>query len=154
MQITPNRHNWVEVIPVASHLRDTDQSHVCLTAGGEVAELSWPKSASTDVEKYNVYGNAGSGNVDYTTLYATVWAKPGGEYPTGNYTYTTRRLASGTWNFGVRAVDEAGNVQTTPVREDSCTITRVPEPPGAMSYSYEAASKKITLTWTAPTNWT
>ncbi len=145
--------NWVEIIPVATHLRDTDQYHVCTTTNGERARLTWPASASSDIDRYNIYSNSGSGAVSYTATYATVAAKPGGVAPS-TYTYESPRLASGTWVFGIRGVDEAGNIQTTPKREDSCTVQRVPEPPSGLGYTYAAGTQKITLSWTAPTNWT
>jgi len=154
-QVLPSRQNWVEIIPIASHLREIDQHHVCENTGGETAELYWPKSTSDDVQTYRIYENDGAGGaVSYTTPTATVQARPGGEYPATGYTYRTARHASGTWVFGIRAVDAAGNVQTTPTREQSCTITRVPEPPGSLAYTYAFATKKATLTWTSPTNWT
>jgi len=153
VHIDPDTQNWIECIAIASHLASEDQAHVLLTDGGETAELVWPASASDDVASYRIYSNSGSGAVSYTTAYATVPAESGGEAAT-SYTYRTKRLASGTWIFGIRAVDDAGNAQTTPTLEASATITRYPEPPSGLGLTYTFATKKATLAWTAPTNWT
>jgi len=153
VRIEPERHNWCEVIPVASHLGDSDQHHVCTHGGGDIAELSWPASSSTDVIAYRIYHDSKSGTVSYGTTYATVPAKRGGVVGT-TYTYRAGRLSSGTWKFGIRAVDAAGNVQTSPTMEQSCTIARVPDPPSALARTYHFASKKATLTWTVPSSWT
>ena len=150
----PARQNWIEIIPVATHLRETDQSNITLNTGGETAEIVWTASAATDVANYRVYNNAGTaGSVNYSGDYLIVQARAGGQAASA-YTVRTGRLASGTWIFGVRAVDDAGNIQTTPAREDSCTVARLPEPPSALAYTYNTSPKTATFTWTAPVNWT
>ena len=145
-------HNWYEVIPIASHLMFSEQEHVTTNTVGDVAGLSWPASGSTDVVSYRVYHDSKTGTVEYASTYATVYAKVGGEAAT-TYTWRSPRLSSGTWKFGIRAVDEAGNVQTT-AREASCVVARVPDPPKSLTHTYESSNNTVTLAWTAPTNWT
>jgi hypothetical protein len=148
------RRNWFEVVPIASHLGNADQSHITASDDGDAVTLSWPATTSADALEYRVYTNNGTsaGSVVYTSLYATVYAKTGGQ-AASSYTLRVGGLASGQWKFGVRAVDAAGNMQTTPTREASCAITRVPGSPQTLALAYTFVSKKATLTWTAPAYW-
>jgi hypothetical protein len=147
--------NWFEVIPIAAHLMSAGQSHVTANGLGEAVELSWPASASSDIDEYRIYTNNGAsaGSIVYTSLYATVYAKTGAQ-AASSYTHRISGLASGQWKFGIRAVDAAGNVQTTPNREASASVTRVPGSPRTFAIAFTPASHKATLTWTAPAYWT
>lgn len=69
----------------------------------------------------------------------------------GAYTWTSTPLSSGTWNWGVKAFDTAGNegsAQTTAV-----TISTPPLPPAPFAnatqphYSYESLTAQVRLTW-------
>ena len=149
----PTRHTMFEIFAIAAHLASTSQSNLISTTGGETVTLTWTASTSSDVKEYRIYANDGAGGaVDYDTLYATVTASVGG-YTPDTYSYKTARLASGSWTFGIRAVDTAGNVQTTPTREDTVVIARLPEPPQNPSYTYSGTTYKATLSWQAPANW-
>ncbi|PIW84227.1 MAG: hypothetical protein COZ95_10915, partial [Nitrospirae bacterium CG_4_8_14_3_um_filter_50_41] len=63
--------------------------------------LDWTASPSTDIGSYVIYWDNGTGNVNYGTPLATVGST------TINWTSIT--LAEGSYRFGVRAVDVAGN---------------------------------------------
>ena len=153
VRVEPNLHNWFEVIPIAAHLAGLAQAHITAGGLGDIAELSWPASASSDVAAYCVYHDSKSGTIDYNTAYMTIPARRGGSVAS-TYTCRTGRLSSGTWKFGIRPVDEAGNVQTSGTLAASCVVTRAPDPPTALARTYHFASKKATLTWTVPSSWT
>jgi len=74
-------------------------------AGGKV-RLDWEISTSTDVVRYNIYWDNGTGRgVDYTEPLGTVVAGS-----TSALTWTSPGLEDGrTYEFGVRAEDQAGN---------------------------------------------
>jgi len=144
--------NWFEVIGVATHLMTRDQSNVIEKSLGRRAALSWPPSASDDAATYRVYHNARTGSVDYDTVVGEVNAKPGG-LARASYTWTSGELRAGTWRFGLRAVDAAGNVKTTPVREVELAITPPPDPPAALAHDYDPVAHTATLSWSPPANW-
>jgi hypothetical protein len=148
----PGELSWFEVIGVATHLKGLEQSNVIEKSLGRKVELEWPGSVSADVEAYRVYHDSRSGTVDYGTVTDEVEAKPGGVALTG-YGWTSDELGSGTWKFGLRTVDGAGNVRTSPVREVAVSITPTPDPPGGLGHTYDGASHKATLTWTGPQRW-
>jgi hypothetical protein len=152
--MSSGRRNWFEIIPIAAHLMASDQGHVTASTFGDAVDLTWPASSSADVDLYRIYTNNGTsaGSIVYTSVHATVYAKVGGN-AASSYTQRVSGLVSGRWKFGIRAVDAAGNVQTTPTREASCAITRVPGSPQTLALAYTFASKKATLTWAAPAYW-
>ncbi|MBD3183861.1 hypothetical protein GF312_16370 [Candidatus Poribacteria bacterium] len=69
--------------------------------------LSWYLSASTDVYRYNIYTDNGSGNVDFSSIYDFV------DKNTNNW--ESPSLGAGVYKFAVRAVDESGNEETNTV---------------------------------------
>jgi hypothetical protein len=144
--------NWFEIIGVATHLMTRDQSNVIGKSLGRKVTLTWPASASEDVATYRVYHDARTGTVDYETWIDEVVAKPGG-IACDSYTWTSGELRAGTWRFGLRAVDAAGNVETTPVREVEVTITPPPDPPGDLAHDYDAGTHTVTLSFSPPENW-
>jgi hypothetical protein len=144
--------NWFEVIAVATHLLTTDQSNVIARTFGRRVRLTWPASASDDVASYRVFDDQAAGGVDYDTVLAEVDAKPGG-VALSEYSWTSDELTAGTWTFGIRAVDAAGNVRTTPVLEVSKTVLTVPDPASDLAHSYDSDDHTVTLTWTAPGRW-
>jgi len=150
--VTDDELDWFELIAVATHLMGVDQSNVLETSLGRRVKLTWPASDSSDVDLYRVYHDNRAGTVDYETVIDEVEAKPGG-IALESYSWTSDELRAGTWKFGVRAVDAAGNVETTPAREVELTVTPVPDPPKDLVHSYDDVSHKATLSWSAPENW-
>jgi hypothetical protein len=76
--------------------------------------LAWTHSASPDIAKYRIYGNRGSGPVDYVLPIGTI------TYPVSAYTAGT--VTTGTYQFGVRAVDAAGNEETNTTVTAQATV--------------------------------
>lgn len=144
--------NWLEVIGVATHLRGVDQSNVSEWRPGRKVRLSWPASASSDVASYRIYCDNADGMVDYDTPVGEVEAKPLGVAP-ASYAWTSDEMTGGSWTFGVRAVDEAGNEVTGPAREATVRLTPAPYPPRLLACAYDADSGLATLTWTPPDKW-
>lgn len=144
--------NWFEVIGVATHLKGFQQLNVIERSLGRKAKLEWPASGSGDVETYRIYHDNRSGTVDYGTVTGEVEAKPGGVALT-DYSWTSEELQSGSWKFGLRTVDAAGNARTSPVREVAASITATPDPVSGLGHTYNGVSHKATLTWSAPQRW-
>ncbi len=76
--------------------------------------------------------------IDYSTPLAS----------TEDTQYKTDALDDGTYNFVVRAVDDAGNedTNTTPV---TVVIDTYPLAPTDLEYTFDDGTDKVTLTWTA-----
>ncbi|HUU42663.1 MAG TPA: hypothetical protein VMX57_02730 [Planctomycetota bacterium] len=145
--------NWFEIVGVATHLQTRDQSNVIERSLGRRVTLAWPASASDDVAGYRVYHDDRSGTVDYETVVDEVDANPGG-LARDDYAWTSDELAAGTWRFGIRAADAAGNVKTAPVREVELTLTPPPDPPADLAHDYHDVTHTVTLSWSAPERWT
>jgi len=73
-----------------------------LLADGQVT-LSWTRSASGDVASYNIYGDGGSGIIDYGVSIGRV------DHPATSWTSTG--IASGAYRFGVRSEDSSGTLE-------------------------------------------
>ena len=138
----------VEVIGIASHLAQMSQANVLNHVGGRRVRLTWSASSSDDVAIYHIYDNGGSGSVDYETLIAEVDALVGG-MKLDELSWMSSELEDGTWRFGMRAVDAAGNVAENPTREtDEIAVTGLPLPPSDVAFEYEQSSAAVELTWT------
>jgi hypothetical protein len=144
--------NWFEVLGVATHLQGLDQSNVVEGSFGRKVRLAWSASASLDASAYRIYHDNRTGTIDYNTVAGEVDAKPGG-VALERYAWTSGELRSGTWRFGIRAVDSAGNVRTSPAREAAVTLTATPDPPGMPACSYNPVTHAATLSWSPPANW-
>jgi len=152
LQVQGDELNWFGILAVATHLQTIDQSNVIEKSLGRKVTLTWPASASSDVASYRVYHDDRSGTVDYETVIDEIDAAPGG-IALESYAWTSDELRAGTWKFGLRAVDAAGNVKTTPAVEVEATITPPPDPPSALTHEYDAGTHQATLTWSAPEWW-
>ena len=109
------------------------------------------------------------GGIDYTTILATVpayvagiitdgfgyggFGQGGFGQSAGSYSWTSQPLSGGTWNWGVKPFDTAGNegsAQTTAV-----TIAAPPLPPAPfpnmtrLQYTYTISTNQVTLDWNA-----
>lgn len=150
--VSDDQLDWFELIAVATHLMGVDQSNVLETSLGRKVKLTWPAGGLGDVDAYRIYHDDRTGTVDYETVIDEVAAKPGG-IALESYSWTSDELRAGTWTFGLRTVDAAGNVETTPAREVEVTVTPVPDPPTDLAHAHNATSHEVTLTWSAPENW-
>jgi len=144
--------NWFEILGVATHLQTCDQSNVIEKSLGRKLTLTWPASSADDVDLYRVYHDDRTGTVDYEAVIAEVAAKPGG-LARDDYAWTSDELSAGTWKFGIRTVDAAGNEKTTPVREVQVTLTPPPDPPVELDHDYDHGTHTVTLSWSIPTRW-
>jgi hypothetical protein len=153
---------------------DTDfsSSLPAIPGAGNRAFLTWNGGywEGADIAGFHVYaGTTPGGAVSYTTPVAFVpIGIPGlsvggyGEGPYGTtpygsgsqkYEWTSDPLTNGTWHFGVKPIDSAGNEGTT--LEVSGTITGEPAtvPPNSsglkLTYTYNATTHVATLNWLA-----
>lgn len=134
--------------------------------------LSWLGGTyqGADIAGFHVYGEPSpGGGIDYSTIVATVPAYVAGIITDGFgyggfgqggfgqsaalYSWTSQPLSGGTWNWGIKPFDTAGNegsAQTTAV-----TIAAPPLPPAPFSnmtrlqYTYSQSARQVTLNWNA-----
>lgn len=109
--------------------------------------LTWTASPSADIDKYNIYGNGGSGYIDYTTPLATV-NSPTVTWESGAI------VAAGIYNYGVRAEDAGGKEEfnsdvTVTVKIKDTPIEEVPDLPNAPVglTATPVAGGKIQIDW-------
>lgn len=146
------------------------------SGGAARARLTWnggqylDPDGRNDVAGFNVYGeDTPGGGIDYGTVLGTVLVASGrvlldgagmggaGEGGAGSaagaYEWTSGPLSAGTWNFGVKPFDRAGNEGTA--ETVAYVVAAPPRPPGAnsvgvrLTYSYNAGSGVATLNWSA-----
>jgi hypothetical protein len=136
------------------------------------ATLSWLGGTylGTDIAGFHVYGeHTPGGGIDYTAILATVPAYVAGIITDGfgyggfgqggfgqsaaSYSWTSQSLSGGTWNWGIKPFDTAGNegsAQTIAV-----TIAAPPLPPAPfpnatrLQYTYNTSTRQLTLNWNA-----
>jgi hypothetical protein len=131
------------------------------------AKITWEGGTflSESIQAFRVYqGTTPGGAVSYTTPVATVQAYAGGIVNDGfglgwfggggfgrapsSYEWQSPPLAAGTWNFGVKAVDDAG-IEGTAVTS-SVVIAAPPLPPsGLAKASYNSTTRVAVLTFAA-----
>ncbi len=97
--------------------------------GTDKVTLTWTASPSADIDKYNIFGNGGSGFIDYDTPLAVV------NSPTVTWE-SDAIVAAGIYNYGVRAEDAGGKEEfnsdvTVTVEIKDSPIEEVPELPNA-----------------------
>ena len=140
-------------------------------AANAAGVLDWQGGTylAADLAGFHVYGTpAPAAVVDYTTPIATITAYPAGISTDGfgmggfgmggfgssasTYTWTSGPLAGGTWNFGVKPFDAAGNEGMPST--SSVSISAPPRPPAAfigttqrLQYVYVPATFVVTLNW-------
>ncbi len=111
------------------------------------AELSWVPSPFPDVITHRIYWDAGRGEIDYKTPSAAV--------PHPERTLSVALEQKGTYRFGLRAVDAAGNEEknTTLVatvaltRPDAPTLDPVASPTTAASQTLSGRKDPGTSLW-------
>lgn len=143
--------NRVDVGAVGATERDADFSSG-LAPPANRADLTLTAPTGTDTAGFRIYGEASPGaGINYATPLATLAAEAGSG--TRTYRWKSRPLTTGTWHYGARPFDVAGNEGTA--METSVAIAVPPRPPalGAggkrLVYTYNQATKQITLNWLA-----
>ena len=136
------------------------------------AELSWLGGTyqAADIAGFHVYGaDSPGGAVNYTALLATVPAYTAGIVTdgfgyggfgeggfgeaAGSYSWESDPLSGGSWQFGVKPFDTAGNEGTAATA--TVSISAPPLPPAPFStnvrleYAYDASDFEVTLNWNA-----
>jgi hypothetical protein len=136
------------------------------------ATLSWLGGTfqGADIAGFHIYREPTPGaGIDYTTIAATVPAYIAGiitdgfgyggfgqgafGQSAGSYSWTSQPLAGGTWNWGVKAFDTAGNEGSALTA--AVTIAAPPLPPAPfpnmtrLQYTYNQSTKQTTLNWNA-----
>ncbi len=77
--------------------------------------LEWSHSPSSDIHSYRLYWDNKTGTINYAAPYATIY------YPVNSL--TTSIYSEGTYKFGLRAVDKAGNEENNTTVVVSITIS-------------------------------
>jgi hypothetical protein len=136
------------------------------------ATLSWLGGTyqDADIAGFHIYGEHAPGNgIDYTIILATVpayiagiitdgfgyggFGQGGFAESAGSYSWTSQPLSGGTWNWGVKPFDTAGNegpAATTIVAIAAPPLEPAPFPDRTrLHYTYDFALKEITLNWNA-----
>ena len=166
----PTAISRIDIGAVGPGESQTNYQSELLPAAMREATLSWLGGTfqGADIAGFHIYGEPAPGSgIDYTTIVAVIpayiagimtdgfgyggFGQGGFGQSAGAYTWTSTPLSSGTWNWGVKAFDTAGNegsAQTTAV-----TISAPPLPPAPFAnatqpqYSYESSTAQVTLTW-------
>jgi hypothetical protein len=123
-----------------------------------------------DLAGFHVYGEHAAGHgIDFAEVLGTVSAYTAGIFTdgfgyggfgyggfgaaSGAYSWTSAPLASGTWQWGVKPFDVAGNegpAQTAAVGVTAPSLPPAPFPDRTrLHYAYSPGSKKATLSWNA-----
>jgi hypothetical protein len=140
----------IDIGAVGPGEQDTDFSASLPTGPIRRVQITWQSGTYTgdDLEGFHVYGSSTPGSaVDYSTTLADIKAyspftttdgfglggfgSGGFGQSASNYSWTSSRLAAGTWTFAIVPYDAAGNqgvAQTTTV-----TITAPPREPAAFA---------------------
>lgn len=140
--------NRIDVGAVGAAERDQDFS-ASLTIPNNRARLGWT-AAGLDARAFRVYGeSAAGGGISYASPLAVIAAGS----TVGSYSWTSGPLTSGTWHYGIKSVDAAGNEGAAV--ETSVAISVPPRPPAIgvggkrLAYTYSQLTGKITLNWLA-----
>ncbi len=109
-------------------------------------KIEWDKPASVvDVESYRVFGDSGTGTVDFDNpLFSDI-----PEDGSASYEFVTDQLVTGTYKFVVRTVDEAGNESAT-IAEFTRALTTYPGIVTAEAIVFNSGPITATLTWVDP----
>lgn len=170
----PTSRVQIEVGTVGAGEGLTDFSGSLPSPGGsgDRVTLSWQGGTYLgDVSNYRIYRSATAGGaIDYSAPIAIVEAYPAnvaldgfglGGFGKGGfglaattYTWTSSPLTTGSWSFGIVAVDSAGNETGTPVTTTVAVSSR-PYPPAPfgdlarLHYTYNSTTRVATLSWNA-----
>ncbi|MFB3893215.1 MAG: hypothetical protein ACE15C_14460 [Phycisphaerae bacterium] len=133
------------------------------------ARITWNSQAALGAgDSYNVYGDGGSGSIDYDNplnaepiphapelVSSAGWGYGSwgyglwGQFSPMAMAFITQLLADGTYLFAVCARDEAGNETHPAAQTASVTLAGQPRPPANLkATAYAAGSDTVTFTWT------
>jgi hypothetical protein len=168
----PSGRVRINVGVVGSSERSTDFSSTLGAVPPNRANLAWKGGTYQDdtIQAFNIYSSTVAGGaVSYTTPLATIaayeagiitdgwgyggWGDGGWGRANNDYTWQSLPLTNGTWTFGIKPIDAAGNEGTATTA--TVTIAVPPLPPARFSdgkrlhTSYSAGTRKVTLTWNA-----
>jgi hypothetical protein len=93
----------------------TPPSGFTATLTANAVRLNWTHSTSPDIAAYRLYGDQGTGTINYATPLATI------AYPATTYTLSV--TTAGTYRFGLRAVDQVGHEETNTNVVATVTVT-------------------------------
>lgn len=167
---TPPGQGRFQIGTVSDGEQQTDFSASLPAAPANRVRLSWTGGSfeGSDLSSFRIYGESSPGSgVDYAAPLGEVSAHPGGIVldgwnmggwnqggwgsSPGTYAWTSGPLRSGSWTFGVRPVDQAGN--EGPTSEGTVAVAVPPGPPAAyadysrLAYAYDQGTYRATLTW-------
>jgi hypothetical protein len=142
------------------------------SAPARQATLSWQGGTylAADIAGFHVYGEqTPGGGISYTTILATVpayvagiitdgfgyggFGQGGFGQSAGSYSWTSPPLSGGTWNWGIKPFDTAGN--EGPAQTTAVTIAAPPLPPAPftntnrLQYTHSQSTAEVTLAWNA-----
>jgi hypothetical protein len=150
-----------------------DLSSELPSAPDDRVTLTWTGGTFLDtaIAGFEVFQSDGPGlAVDYSAPVATIaaysagqitdgwsqggWNDGGWGESAGYYSWTSDHLAGGVWSFGVKTLDQFGNLAHT--LETTATVIAAPPPPARnasgrrLTYIYNATPHTVTLNWLAP----
>jgi len=168
----PSKRCRIELAIVDIDERHVDHSSSLPAAPMGRARLAWRAGAyqAADLAGFAVYGGTTPGGaVSYAARLGYVplsdgAGDPGGwgaggwdegqwDAAAGHFAWLSEPLAAGTWNFAVKAVDEAGNESTAATA--SVALDAPPRPPAVnsqglrLTYTYDSGTRVPTLAWLA-----
>jgi hypothetical protein len=160
----------IDIGSVDSSEAQVDFAALLPPAPARLAKLSWLGGTyqGADIAGFHIYGeHSADGGIDYTTVLATVPAYVAGiitdgfgyggfgegafAESAGSYSWTSPPLSAGTWQWGVKPFDTAGN--EGPAQTAAVTIAAPPLPPlpfpdmTRLHETYNSSSNEITLNW-------
>lgn len=139
----------VEVIRYPAHAGDPGFfiSGLFASVTDNAIKVTWnPPASVTDVIKYRLYFDNGSGTVTFDDAGFLGEVE---EIGASSYEFWTDPLAAGTYKFVVRTVDAAGN-ESTNTTASSQALTVFPSTVTAFTLSYDEGTDKATLAWSDP----
>jgi hypothetical protein len=168
----PTAISRIDIGTVGTGDTQVDFASELAPAPARQATLSWLGGTyeGVDIAGFHIYGEqTPGGGIDYTTILATVpayiagmitdgfgyggFGQGGFGQSAGAYSWTSQPVSGGTWNWGVKPFDTAGN--EGPAMTAAVTIAAPPLPPAPFSgttrlqYTYGNSTKQATLNWNA-----
>jgi len=125
-----------------------DKVNYSFIPSGDTASiyLYWDASSESDINRYNIYCNTGSGDINY--------ASPTGYILAPGTSWTSDVLPSGNWKFNVRCVDASGFEEVNFKNEISCTVDNTsgkPAPPTSVTAT-PIANGDMRIRWKTSTS--
>ncbi len=166
----PTAISRIDIGTVGTGETQVDFASELATAPARQATLSWLGGTyqGADIAGFHIYGEqTPGGGINYTNILATVPAYIAGMITDGfgyggfgqggvgqsaaAYSWTSQPQSGGTWNWGVKPFDAAGN--EGPAQAAAVVIAASPLPPSPFSdmtrlhATYSSSSNQATLNW-------